>query len=64
MSILLLESPEKVNLLIAFIPALPPVLRIVIFAPLVYMVVLGRRDKPSERIGKIAQPWNRAPKGA
>ncbi len=62
MSILLLESPEEVILLTALVGACTQMLALILFTPLVYVVVLGKSDKPAKRVQKIATALHRAPK--
>lgn len=62
MTNLLPESTEEVNLLIAIVSAAPQLLTIVVFAPLVYVVVFGKSNKPAKRIEKFIKSWNRSPK--
>jgi hypothetical protein len=61
MTILLPESPEEVNFLTALVTALPPTLAIIVGAPLVYLVVFGKSERPTERIKKIIKAWSRKP---
>ncbi|QHC72225.1 hypothetical protein [Rathayibacter sp. VKM Ac-2801] len=61
MSILLPESPEEVNFLNAFAEQLPELFAIAVFAPLVYIVVLGKNGGPAKRIKKIAKALRRPP---
>ncbi|MWV51477.1 hypothetical protein GRS96_19615 (plasmid) [Rathayibacter sp. VKM Ac-2803] len=61
MAILLPEFPEEVTFLSALAEQLPELFAIAVFAPLVYIVVLGKNGKPAERIRKIAKALRRPP---
>lgn len=62
MTNLLPESMEEVNLLIALVNVAPQLLAIVVGAPLAYVVVFGKSNKPAKRIEKFIKSWNRTPK--
>ena len=62
MTNLLPESLEEVNLLIALVNVAPQLLAIVVGAPLAYVVVFGKSNKPAKRIEKFIKSWNRTPK--
>ena len=62
MSILLPETPEEVTFLTAIAEQLPELFAIVVFAPLVYKVVLGKNDAPAKRVAKIAKRLRRPPR--
>ncbi|ALD14322.1 hypothetical protein [Clavibacter capsici] len=61
MTNLLPESPEEVNFLTALVTAMPPLLAIIIGAPIVRRVLFGKSKEPAERIRKIAKAWSRKP---
>ncbi|NQX10388.1 hypothetical protein HQQ80_01980 [Microbacteriaceae bacterium VKM Ac-2855] len=59
MSNLLLECTEEVNLIESLIAITPQLALIAVFAPLVYIVVLGKRDKPAKRLKRFIAAWSR-----
>ena len=62
MTNLLPESTEEVKLMIALVNVAPQLLAIVAGAPLAYVVVIGKSNKPAKRIEKFIKSWNRTPK--